>query len=122
MPMKWLAFLVFIWIASSILAEVIAEGQIGSSAGGVNYQSDLQVLTGFTITSSEETFGVMEIVGMVPDYAQAMFNILTFKSAQATYLTGSWVYVTWLVLGPIIAATVWGLIYTFISIFQRTLS
>lgn len=122
MPMKWLAFLVFIWISSAILGEVIAEGQIGSSTGGVDYESNLRILTGYTIVGSEETWGVMNIVGAPLRWAQALYNVLFFKTAQETFLTGPAVYVTWLVLGPIIAATVWGLIYTFIAIFQKALA
>ncbi len=125
MPMKWLAMLVFIWIASAILGEVIAEGTISASAGiggNTTYESNLRVLTGFTLTETEETWGVMEVIGSVPDYAQAIYDILSFSTAQKTFLTGTWVYVTWLVLAPIIAASVWGLIYTFIAIFQKALT
>ena len=122
MPMKWLAFLVFIWIASSILGEVVAEGQISASAvEGTNYESNLRILTGFAVTSSEETWGLMNILSAPLEWGQALYDVLFFRTAQATFLTGSWVYVTWLVLGPIIAASVWGLIYTFLAIFQKTL-
>lgn len=116
MPPKYIAFIVFIWVGASILALLMEEQVLG--AGEV---STLQQLTGFQQVTTEEAWGFWSIVAAAPTYLGAIWSAITLEPANA-FLTGNLVYVKWLILGPVVAMFIWGLVLTFMGIFQKVLS
>ena len=118
MSMKWVAFIVFVWVTSSLLAAVMAEGYLGAT-----HEAYLRDLAWPQIVSAQESIwtATWHVVTFAPRWFWAFLNILTFADARNTFLVGPWALVTWVVLAPIIAAAVWGVVAVFIGIFQKVL-
>lgn len=114
MAPKYIAFFVFIFVVGTILGLVIEEGSVGASE-----QSTLNGLLVFQNLQTEESWGFFEVVGFVPTFFASVFKASIWDFA---FLTGGWVYIKWIVWAPLAAMFVWGLVITFISIFQRVLS
>ncbi len=108
---KYIAFIFFIWITGSILGTVMEQEQFGSTE-----ETTLSQLTVWQEISSEESWGLFDVVSLVPGFFTALFQILTFQFA---FITGPLVYIRWIVLAPITAMIMWGLTVVFIGILRR---
>jgi len=111
---KYIAFFVFIFIAGTILGLVIEDSSVGSSQ-----QSTLNSLLIWQEMDTEETWGVMETIGFARAYFPALFKAFIWDFA---FFTGQWIYLKWIIWAPLMAMAIWGIILTFLSIFQRVLS
>lgn len=114
MAPKYIAFFVFIFVVGTILGLVIEDGTVGPDE-----QSILNSLMVWQQIGTEEAWGFWEIVSFVPGFFGALFDAAIWKFS---FLTGGWIYIKWLIWAPLMAMFVWGLVITFISIFQKVLS
>lgn len=114
MALKYVAFFVFIFVVGTILGLVIEEGAVGTPE-----QSTLNGLMVFQSLQTEESWGFMEVVGFVPNFFASLFKASIW---DFSFITGGWIYIKWLIWAPLMAMFVWGLVITFISIFQKVLS
>ena len=119
MSQKWVAFLVFIWVTSAILADIMAGGDPLSTHGE---ESQLSYLTSWIEATTEESWGLMKMPGFVLGFFGMLWNVMTFQAARETFLTGWASLIVWIVLAPIMAATVWGVVVVFIGMLQKALS
>jgi len=111
---KYVAFFVFIFVCGTILGLVIEQGTVAAGQ-----QSTLNSLLLWQQVGSEEAWGPLDIVALVPGYFAALFKAAVWDFA---FLTGGWIYVKWLVWAPLMAMFVWGLVLTFLALFQKILS
>lgn len=119
MSQKWIAFLVFIWVSTAVLADIMA----GSSPlGSHGEESQLSFLTSWIGVTSEESWSLWEMPGFVLGFFGVLWNVMTFQAARETFLTGWAELVVWIVLAPIMVATVWGVVSIFLGLFQKVLS
>ena len=114
MAPKYIAFFVFIFVVGSVLGLVIEAGVVGPDE-----QSTLNTLTWGLILGEEQTWGIMEMVGFLPGFFGALFDAAIWNFS---FITGGWVYIKWLIWAPLMAMFIWGLVITFITIFQKVLS
>jgi len=114
MPPKYIAFFVFLFVVGTILGLIIEQGTIGSS-----HQSTLNTLLLWRQVGSEESWGMLDIIAFVPNYFGALFKAAIWDFA---FIQGGWIYVKWIIWTPLMAMFVWGLVMTFVSIFQKVLS
>jgi len=115
MPPKYLAFFVFLFVVGTVLGLLMEDSIVG-----IDQQSTLSGLLIFQQVTTEENWGFANIVGAVPTYFSAVFNVLfwNFSFLEEPGL----VYIKWFVWAPLMAMMVWALIMTFVGIFQRVLS
>jgi len=111
---KYIAFFTFIFVVGTILGLVMEEGVVGASE-----QSTLNTLLVWQQVGSEEAWGTLDIVAFVPQYFGALFKAAVWDFA---FLDGQWIYIKWIVWAPLMAMFIWGLVITFITIFQKVLS
>lgn len=111
---KYMAFFSFIFVVGSILGLIIEQGTLGASE-----QSTLNSLLVWQQIGSEESWGFLDIVALVPNFFSALFKVAIWDFA---FLQGGWIYVKWIVWMPLMAMFVWGLAITFLGIFQKILS
>ena len=88
-------------------------------AVGVGEQSKLNTLLVMQQVGSEEAWGTLEIIAFIPEYFQALWSAAIWDFA---FLTGVWIYIKWIIWAPLMAMFIWGLVITFITIFQKVLS
>jgi len=114
MAPKYIAFFVFIFVVGTILGLVIEDGTIG-----LGEQSTLNNLMVWQQIGTEEAWGAWDIISFIPGFFASLFKAAIW---DFSFLTGGWIYIKWLVWAPLMAMFVWGLVITFISIFQKVLS
>lgn len=111
MAPKFIAFIMFVWITAAILGLVMEQQAIGA-----DQVSTLQQLTGMQLTGGSG--GLTQIAATPLNYLGALWKAITLQTVD-TFLTGGWVYVKWIVLAPIIAMGIWGLVLSFLQIFSK---
>jgi len=114
MQPKYIAFFVFIFVVGTILGLIIEQETVSSSQ-----QSTLSTLLVWQKVESEESWGMLDIIAFVPTYFAALFKAAIWDFA---FINGGWIYVKWIIWTPLMAMFVWGLVMTFVSIFQKVLS
>ena len=115
MPPKYIAFFVFLFVVGTVLGLVIEDSTV--SAG---HQSTLNSLLVWQQVQSEESWGFLRIIGLIPDFFGALWSAMIWDFYFLS--TGLAVYVKWFIWAPLAAMFVWGLVITFIGIFQKVLS
>lgn len=111
MPIKYIGALVFLWIVAAMVGAIIEGATLSGNETGV-----LDDLTSWTEVKTTESWGVFRAVGALPGFFSALFTVLTFDFA---FFDGTWELVRWFVLVPLMVTVVFGLIVTFLGIFQR---
>ena len=111
---KYIAFFVFIFVTGTILGLVMEEGVVAAGE-----RSTLNTLLVWQQVGSEESWGTLDIVAFVPEYFGALYSAAIWNFA---FLEGGWIYVKWIIWAPLMAMFIWGLVITFITIFQKVLS
>jgi len=115
MPPKYIAFFVFLFVVGTVLGLVIEDSTIGAGQ-----QSTLNSLLVWQQIQSEESWGFLRIVALIPDYFASLWSAMIW---DFSFLSGGVAtYIKWFVWAPLAAMFVWGLVITFISIFQKVLS
>jgi len=90
------------------------EGSVGPGE-----QSTLNTLMVWQQVGSEEAWGTLDIIAFVPEYFGALFSAAMWNFS---FIDGAWIYLKWVIWAPLMAMFVWGLVMTFVAIFQKILS
>lgn len=114
MPAKWIGFIVFVWIIGAMVGAVL-EGSFISA----NETSVLNQLMGWQEITSQESWWPVKFIGALPDFFNGIFRLLTFDFA---FFYGGWELVRLVLLAPIIATVVFGLIIMFFGLFSKEVS
>lgn len=114
MPPKYIAFFVFVFICGTIMGLIIEDGFLGPQQ-----QSILNKLLIWQQVQSEEAWGFIQIVSFIPGYFGALWSAFIW---DFSFIDGDWAIIKWLVWAPLMAMMIWGIVLTFISIFQKVLS
>lgn len=104
----------FVFVVGTILGLVIEEGTLGPGQ-----QSTLNQLLVWQQVGSEESWGILKIVAFIPAYFGALFKAAIWDFA---FIDGNWNYIKWIVWAPLMAMFVWGLVLSFMTIFQKFLT
>lgn len=113
MAPKYIAFFVFIFVVGTILGLVIEDSMVGPGQ-----QSTLNALMVWQKIGTEEAWGFWDIIGFVPQYFGALFKAAIWDFA---FIDGAWIYIKWIIWAPLMAMFVWGLVISFLTIFQKVL-
>ena len=113
MPAKYLALLVFLWVVAAVLGGVIEGAALGENETGV-----LNILTSWAEVNTAESWSIVKVVQALPSFFSSLFELMTFDFA---FFDGGWELVRWFLFVPLMVTVVFGLITTFVGIFQRTI-
>jgi hypothetical protein len=113
MPMKYVAFVVFIYIVGVIMGAILDEAFVSSDE-----QADINVLATMEKVSMPISGGT-ELAMPKPktNFFTTIWNAATFNFK---FLHGSWAILKWIIFAPLAAMIVYGLVMTFINILQKT--
>ena len=111
MPAKYLALIVFLWVVAAVLGGVI-EGATLSS----NETSVLDNLTSWSEINTAESWGTFKFLTALPSFFSSLFTLMTFDFA---FFDGGWELVRWFLFVPLMVMTVFGLVVTFLGLYQR---
>ena len=114
MAPKFIAFMVFLYVIGSILGLMMEDQTLG-----VTQQSTLDHLMVWQNLSSDETWGLFQIIGAIPDFFDALWHAAIWDFA---FLTGPAIYIKWFIWAPLMSMFVWGVMLTFVGIFQKALT
>ena len=120
MAPKYLAILMFLYIAAGIMGATMEDtmiGAIGSDSKGT--VDDLLIFQKINFTDIAGFFG---IVGAFTGFFGALYTIMTFDFAFLQATGDNKVYTDvarWILVGPFIFAIIWGLIATLVGVFSR---
>ena len=95
---------------------------LGNSAADGGAAKDLNTLAYFGIPQQSTSIGIIQYVKAPLNYFQALYNIMTRVTYNNPIFADDYEMVGWLVLSPIYAAFVFGLIITFFQIFRYATS
>lgn len=115
MAAKWVGFAVFVYVIG-LLAAYMSEG-VNVFAWG-NMTEQLQGVSSFGTASAQEDWGAFSFPIAIWDYFGNLWNILTLN--LPVFQEGPWKILRWVILAPITATIVYGLVSTFFSLFRRT--
>ena len=117
MPVKYIIMLVFIFMLLHL-----ALIPMGNTAFNAETAERLNRVSFFGIAEEETVIGRIAYVISPTGYFNDLFWLMTSSFKGNPIFTGPGQLVGWMVLGPIVAGWVIGLIILFWGIFQRTLS
>ena len=84
-----------------------------------NMTDPIQGLMSFQTSQETQQWGVLSIPMALPTYFNNMWKVATLDFP--IFNEGWWIIIRWILLGPIIAMIVYGLVSTFMSLLQRTI-
>lgn len=114
MPPKYIGFFVFIFVVGTVLGLVIENQQLGPE-----HQSTLNALMSWQEIGSEESWGFWKLVAFIPTYFGLLWNAMLWNFA---FITGPWIYIKWFIWTPLMAMFIWGIVITFVGVFQKVLT
>jgi len=112
MPIKYIGALVFLWIVAAMVGAIIEGATLSANETGT-----LHDLTSWQEVKTTESWGAFRAIGALPGFFSSLFTIMTFNFA---FFDGQWELVRWIILVPLMVTVVFGLIVTFLGIFQRS--
>jgi len=128
MPMKYVAMIVLVWIVGSFMGAVLEDVGVPMDQPGIDEESILQRMTIFEVIGSEESWGVWDYVTFIPEFFGAVRDMLvwdfSFLPTVGECLAGTggaWCMFRWFIQAPFMAMIIYGIVVTFLSIFQKVL-
>lgn len=115
MQPKLIALVVFIYVVAMIVGWASTGQNLFVDS---NMTNPVEGVMSFGQSSAQESWGLFTIPLSLPQYFHNIWTIITLDFP--IFQSGWWIIIRWLVLGPIIAMVVYGLISTFMSLIQRT--
>lgn len=116
MAAKWLGFLVFIWVIAAIIGSV-SEGEV---LAGSNQTTTLNKVLVYNTSVSEEGWGTLLLPTTHITFFDGMWEMMTLDFPLFGEPDSPWQIIRWIILAPIMATIVLGLIILVMSIFRRT--
>ena len=115
-PIRYIGLIVFIWGIAAFFGACL-QGILPFQGADPQMQ-DIKIVENFQVSNTNQVWGPVGFVAPLVGFFEALYRILLF---QYPFITGSWVIVKWLVLGPLLATVVFGLVVLFISMFTKAL-
>ena len=114
MPMKYVAFFVFIWVVGALMGAILEQGYLGTGeTTELNSVLSFQILT--TPVSGQ---GYVELPKPNLAFFTGLWQMMTFNFK---FLQGEWALLKWIVFGPLIAMFSYSLIMMFINMLQKSI-
>ena len=113
MSVKYIGMLVFFFVIFQVCLI-----PLGNAALNENAQHNLNVLSSFGVIQEGQTFGFFKYVKAPFLYFESLFEVMT-SSQSSPMFGGSFEIIRWLVIAPMLAMVVFGLIIIFFGVFQR---
>lgn len=113
MHVKYVIFIVFLFVVFQL--SLIP---LGNSAMNAEAAEDLDTLSSFGIVQEEQTFGIVKYVKAPLNYFEAFYRVMTSTEANPVF-EGPFELIRWLIMAPLVAGVVFGLIVIFFGAFQR---
>jgi len=113
LPAKYIAFITYIWIVGGIFGAIIEGAYLGAGESGI-----LDKVSFWQTISSEQNWGIWEVVGTVKDFFTGIFDMITFRFA---FIPGTdWELYRVIIGAPIMGLFVFGLTMTLVGIFSKS--
>jgi len=117
MSVKYVILIVFLFIIFNLCLIPLGNQPLNSQAS-----TDLNTLTNFGVVKESETFGFLEYVRAPLNYFQAFFRVMVASSEnQEVLFHGTREIIRWIIMAPLFAGVVFGLVILFFSAFRRTI-
>lgn len=116
MAAKWIGLLVFVWVIAMLVGSV-SEGEV---LAGSNQTTTLNKVMTYVEVVSEESWGTLLMPGTHLQFFEGIWELMTLDFPIFGDINSPWQLVRWIVLGPIIATVVFGMVILFLSVFRRT--
>jgi len=114
MPMKYVAFFVFIWIVGSLMGAVLEQGYLGpTETNQINAVLSFQILT--TPVSGQ---GYVELPKPNTAFFSGLWQMATFNFK---FLQGEWLILKWIIFGPLIAMVTYAFVLMFINLLTKAI-
>ena len=120
LPAKYIALLFFLFAVMAIFGSILSGAAISGESGYLIGEGDttpLNKIMFWQTIASEENWGFFEVVGAVPGFFQGLFDLIFWNFS---YLDGDMGIFKVIVLFPLSALVVYGLIMTLVGIFQKS--
>lgn len=92
---------------------------LGNQTLNAHTKANLDTVSSFGIVQEDQTFGILKYVKAPFRYFDALFDLMTESKYSPIFGTNTEL-IRWLVLAPILAMVVFGLIIIFFGVFQRS--
>jgi len=116
MSARWIGFLVFVWAIAAVIGSVTVGTNLFADA---NTTEPIQGIMDYSETWSAEGWGMFVKPEAHAGFFGDVFKIMTLNFPIFGPAGSPWQYIRWIILGPIIATVVFGMITLFASIFRR---
>ncbi len=119
MSAKWVGFAVFVYVMGLLVAYMSTGYNVFN---WTNMTDAVQITSTFSVATSQEDWGTFAFIAApfnsVLDYFRGLWQVLTLD--LPVFHEGPWRILRWIIIAPITATIIYGLIVTFFSMFQRT--
>jgi len=113
MPMKYVAFAVFIWVIASLMGAALDSSTLTEKPSDLDWVTSGPFLT-MPASGGED----ISIPIPNPNFFPALWRIMTFNFG---FLTAEWAIVKWIVFLPLTAMFVYALAMMFINLLRGTI-
>jgi len=118
MSAKWVGFAVFVYVIGLLVAYISTGQDVFSWS---NMTNPVHITSTFSEATSQEDWGTFSFVAAsfnnVMSYFQGLWKVLTLQ--LPVFQEGPWRILRWVILAPITATIIYGLVTTFFGMFQR---
>lgn len=114
LPAKWVAALVFIYVMAMIAGSITLSSSMFANE---NVTNPMQVVSSYGVALAHGDFLTVANPIAAPSFFSALFQILILDFP--VFNSGPWIVLRWIILGPIIALVVYGVVSAFFQLFQR---
>lgn len=114
MPVKYVGFVIFIYVCAIIFGSVSTGTDLFANA---NITDPVQATQVYGIQEYQTDFITITNPSFSPTFFASFFHIMTLDFP--IFSSGPWIVLRWLILAPIIGIVVFGMIQLFSGIIQR---
>lgn len=113
MPMKYIAFVVFIWVAGALMGAILDNAYLTSSDNVTLNQVMQASKVHMPVSGGQD-------VNLLAAGKDVFTTVWKMATLDFSFLHGEWQLLRWFVFGPLAAMIVYGLVMMFINILQKT--
>lgn len=123
MNIKWLGFIIFVWIIATLMAATFDEASSDASTWGPENETTLSYLADIRrVVYAEEETGTFAWLTPNTEYFNAAYELMTWDFGFLKCSSGNddcgYTYFRYIVLVPISLTALFGLLYIFITLLQ----
>jgi len=115
MAAKWVGFAVFVYVIGLIVAYVSIGANVFS---WTNMTEQVQGVAYYSVATAQEDWGAFTFAAAPFAYFKNLWAVMTLD--LPVFQEGAWKILRWVILAPIIATMIYGMVVTFFSMFRRT--